>query len=91
MEEMNPLVRLRLRPPKKLALHFLDGILFHVGQNEEQLVSHRGYRRGVIRTVAAAGARLSINGVVFHVGQKRVFEMRQECREFWLGEAGHGP
>ena len=88
---MHPRVRIRLRHPKKLALHFLDGMLFHGGQHEEQLVSHRGSRRGVIRTVAAAGARLSIKGVVCQVGQKRVVDMRQECRDFWLGEAGHGP
>jgi hypothetical protein len=42
MEEMNPFVRIRLRHPKELALHFLDGILFQVGQNKEQLVGHRG-------------------------------------------------
>ena len=85
MEEMKPFVRIRLRHPKEVALHFLDGILFQVGQNKEQLVSHRGEGRGVRRTVAAVGARLSINGVVFHVGQKGVFAMRQQCREFLRG------
>ena len=91
MEEMKPFVRIRLRHPKEVALHFLDGILFQVGQNKEQLVSHRGEGRGVRRTVAAAGAGLSINGVVCHIGQKGVFEMREEGCEFWYGQAGHGP
>jgi hypothetical protein len=42
MEQMNPLIRIRLGHPKELALHFLDGILFQIGQHEEQLVGHRG-------------------------------------------------
>jgi hypothetical protein len=42
MEEMNPLIRIRLGHPKELALHFLDRILFQIGQNKEQLVGHHG-------------------------------------------------
>jgi hypothetical protein len=40
MEEMNPLGGIRLRHLKELALDFLDRILFHIGQNEEELVGH---------------------------------------------------
>jgi hypothetical protein len=40
MEEMNPLIGIRLGQPKELALHFLDGILFEVSQNKEQLIGH---------------------------------------------------
>jgi len=42
MEEMNPLIGVRLGHPKELSLDFLDGILFQIGQNEEQFVRHRG-------------------------------------------------
>jgi hypothetical protein len=85
MEEMKPLIGIRLGQPKELALHLLDGILFEVGQNKKQLISHRRSRRGVIRTIAPARAGVSINGMLLHIGQKRVFEMPQEGREFWLG------
>jgi hypothetical protein len=37
MEEMNPLVGVRLRHLKELALDCLDQILFHIGQNAEEL------------------------------------------------------
>ena len=40
MEEMNPLVRIGLGYPNELPLHCLDRILFHIGQDEEQLVGH---------------------------------------------------
>jgi hypothetical protein len=42
MQEMNPLIRMRLGHAKELSLYVLDGILFDIGQHEEQLV---GYRR----------------------------------------------
>ena len=42
MKAMNPLIRIRLRHPKELALHVLDGVLFHIGQDEEPRVGHRG-------------------------------------------------
>jgi hypothetical protein len=82
MEEMKPLIGMRLGHPKELPLHFLDGILFEVGQKKEPLLGHRREGRGVIRTRAPARPGLSINGVVFQKGQKRVFERRQECCEF---------
>jgi hypothetical protein len=42
MEKMNPLVGIRLRHPNELSWHLLNGIRFHRGQKEEELV---GYRR----------------------------------------------
>jgi hypothetical protein len=42
VEEMNPLVGIRLGHPKELSLHLLDGMLFYIRQNKEELV---GYRR----------------------------------------------
>ena len=42
MEEVNPLIGIRLRHPKELTLHFLNRILFHIRQNEELFVSYRG-------------------------------------------------
>jgi hypothetical protein len=42
MEEVNPLIRIRLRHPKELALHFLNRMLFHIRQNEELFVDCRG-------------------------------------------------
>jgi hypothetical protein len=73
-----------LRHPKELSLDFLDGMLFQVGQHEEEFVSHRRSGTGVIRTIAAAGAGLPIDGVVLPIDHIRVLEMRQECREFSL-------
>jgi hypothetical protein len=42
MEEMHPRVGMRLGHPKELSLHFLNEVLFHIGQDEEELVDHRG-------------------------------------------------
>jgi hypothetical protein len=74
MEEMNPRVRMRLRQPKELPLHFLDWVRFHRGQDAEHLVGHRGYRSGLIRTVAPAHAGLSIKGAVCHKGRNACSE-----------------
>jgi hypothetical protein len=82
MEEMNPLIGIRLGHPKELSLHLLDGILFQVGQNEEQFVRRRGQGTIVIRTVAAACAGLPINGAVPQIGAQRVLEKRQQRGEF---------
>ena len=42
VEELKPLIRIRLRHPKELALHCLNGVLFQISQNKKPLVSHRG-------------------------------------------------
>jgi hypothetical protein len=42
MEEMNPLIRMRLRHPKELTLQFLNRILFYIRRNEELFVGYRG-------------------------------------------------
>jgi hypothetical protein len=42
MEEMNPRIGMRLGHPKELSLHFLNGILFHIRQNEEPFIGDRG-------------------------------------------------
>ena len=86
---MNPRVGIRLRHPKELALHFLAGMLFQIGQDEEPLVGHRQQRTGVIRRVAAACAGLPINGAVLHIRHQRLLEMGQQRREFGFREAGH--
>jgi hypothetical protein len=88
MQQMNPLVRIRLGHPKELSLHFLDGILFQVGQDEEQLVGRRWERTGFIRTVAAAGAGLPINRAVMHVGHKSLLERGQQSLKFGFRESG---
>jgi hypothetical protein len=88
---MNPRVGMRLTPPKELSLPFLHGVLLHRGQDDEQRIRHRGSGRGLIRTVAAARARVSIEGVVFHVRQPGVVERRQEGGEFWCSESSHRP
>jgi hypothetical protein len=67
---MNPCVCIRLAHLKELSLHLLNGMLFHIGQNEEQLVRDRGQWTGAIGTVAATRARLPINRAVLHVGHK---------------------
>ena len=71
---MNPLVRIRLTHPEELSLHLLNGILFQVGQNEEQFVCERGQWTGVIRTIAATCAGVPINRAVLHVGDKSPLE-----------------
>jgi hypothetical protein len=42
MEEMNPLIGVRLEYLKDLSLHFLDGILLQIRQNKEEFIGHRG-------------------------------------------------
>jgi hypothetical protein len=76
MQQMNPLVCIRLGHPKELSLHLLDRILFQVGQDEEQFVGRRWERTGVIRRVAAARAGLPVNGAVLHIAHKCLLEMR---------------
>ena len=75
MQQMNPLVRIRLRHPKELSLHLLNGMLFEVGQNKEPFVRECGQRTGVIGTLAATRAGLPINGAVMPVGHKSLLEM----------------
>jgi hypothetical protein len=88
---MNPLVRIRLRHPKELALHLLDRILFQVSQDEEQLVGRRSERTAFIRRVAAAHAGLPINRAGMHVGHKRLLEMGQQSLKFGFRESGQRP
>jgi hypothetical protein len=85
MEEMNPLVGVRLGPPTELSLHLLDGILFYIRQNTEEFVGHRGYGTIVLRTVAADRTRLPSNGMLWQVGHKGPLKMRQKRLEFWFG------
>jgi hypothetical protein len=89
MEHVNPFVRIRLAHPKELALYLLDGILFQVGENEEQLVRHRGQRTGAIGTVAATRAGLPINRALLHVGHKGPLKMGQQGLKFGFREPGH--
>ena len=42
VEEMKPLIGVRLGHPEELSWHFLDGILLQVGQDEEPFVGHGG-------------------------------------------------
>jgi len=87
MQHVNPLVRMRLTHPKELSLHLLNGMLFHVGQNEEQFVRARGQRTGVIGTIAATHAGLSINRAVMHGGHKSLLEMGQQALKFGFRES----
>jgi hypothetical protein len=85
MEEMHPLIGVRLGHSKELSLHCLDGNLLHIRQNKEAFVGYRGEGTCDIRTVAADRARLPINGLVAHIGHKRLLKMRQKRLEFWFG------
>ena len=40
MPQMHPRVGLGWRHPQELSLHCLEGVLFHVGEDEEPRVSH---------------------------------------------------
>jgi hypothetical protein len=91
MEEMTPLLGMRLGHPQEVAVPLLDGMLCAGGQNTQPLISHRRYRRGVIRTITPARAGVSITSMLLPRGQKRLVERRPEGREFWLGETAHGP
>jgi hypothetical protein len=88
MQQVNPLVRIRLTHPKELSLHLLNGILFHVGQNEQQFVRARGQWTGAIGRVTATCARLSINRTLIHVGHKRLLKMGQQGLKFGFRESG---
>ena len=69
MEEMNSLIRIRLGHPKELSLHFLNGVLFHIRQNEELFVGYRRQRTIVIGSVTTARAGLPIDGAVLQIGR----------------------
>jgi hypothetical protein len=77
MQEMNPLVGIRLGHPKELSLYRLDRMLFQVGQDKEQFIGCRWERAGGIRAVAAARAGLSINGTVLHRSHQSPLKMRE--------------
>ena len=75
MPHVNPCVRIGLAYPKELSLHLLNGMLFQVGQNEEQFVRERGQWTGVIGTIAATRAGWPINRAVLHGGDNSPLEM----------------
>jgi hypothetical protein len=75
MKEVNPRIRMRLRHPKELTLHFLNRVLFHIRQNDQQFVRHRRQGTIVIRTVTSAGTGLAINGAVLQLGRSRALNM----------------
>jgi hypothetical protein len=91
MEEMNPLMGVRLGHPQELSLDCLAGILVQVSQNEESFVRHRGYGTSVIRTVTAACTGLPIAAAVWHIGRQGVVEMGQQRRELLRGPPRHRP
>jgi hypothetical protein len=74
MEQVNPRVRMRLTHPEELSWHLLNRMLFQVGQNEEQFVCERGQWTGVIRTIAATGAGVSIDRAVLQLGDQSPLE-----------------
>ena len=62
---MNPRVGIRLRHPTVLSLYCLDGMLFQVVQDTQQLVGHCRSGTGMSDILlAAAGAGLPIKGPV---------------------------
>jgi hypothetical protein len=87
MQQVNPLVRIRLTHPKELSLHLLNGILFRIRQNEKQFVCARGQWTGVICRVTAIRARLPINRTLIHVGHKRLLKMGQQGLKFGFRQA----
>ena len=89
MEEMNPLVGVRLSQPNELSLHCLAGMLGHVSHDEEPFVRHGGSGAMVIRTIIAACPGVAINGLVPHIGHKSVLAWRQQRHAFGCREAGH--
>ena len=91
MEEMKPLLGGRLGHPPALALHGLDGMLFHVRQHDGQCVRSRGSGTLVIRAVAPARTGVAIAGAVVPIGHPGVREMGQSRREFWRGQPRHRP
>jgi hypothetical protein len=91
MAELNPLVCVRLRHLKELTLDFLNGLLFHIGQHEAELVGHCWSRTSPIRTVAATGTGLPLNGVILPRDDIHVLERPQEGGQFFGSSSRHGP
>jgi hypothetical protein len=91
MAEMKPRIGVRLRHPKELTLHLLDGMLLHGGQHDEPFIRHRRYGTGVIRTLAAARAGLPSHGAVPPIGHQHVLERGQQRRACLLGSSRHRP
>jgi hypothetical protein len=88
MEEVNPLVRMRLTHPKQLSLHLLKRILLQVGENEEQLICDCRQWAGAIGTVAATRAGLPITRAVMHGGDKGLLKMGQQGLKFGFRKSG---
>ena len=64
---MHPRMSLGWAPPPEWPLHLWARMLCHRGPEAEELVRHRRYGTGLIRTVPAARAGVPINGAVPHV------------------------
>ena len=69
-------------------MYLLNGMLFQVGQNEEQLVRDHGHRAGAIGTVTATRAGLPINRAVMHVGDKGLLKIGKQGLKFGFREPG---
>ena len=84
MPHVNPCVCVRLTHPKELPLHFLNGMLFHIGEDEEPFFRYRRQRTMVLRPVTSAGAGLAIAGAVLQIGRQRTRNMREQRGKFRL-------
>lgn len=89
MQEVNPLIRIRLRQPQELPLHGLNRVLCQLGQHEEPCVGEGASRTRVRGTVTTARTGLAIDRAVLQIGRQRVLERGEQCREFWLGSPRH--
>ena len=85
---MNPLIRMGLAHPQELSLHLLDRMLCHIGQDEAELVRHRRYGTGLIRTVPAARTGVPSNGAVPHVCLECLLNMGQQGLNLLLRSPG---
>jgi hypothetical protein len=89
MEEMTPLLRMRVGQAKELPWYFWNGLLLHLRQHTEEFVGYCGAGTRVIRLVAADRARLPSKGMVVPGGQKGVLQRRQQRLACLRSEAGH--
>jgi hypothetical protein len=87
---MTPRSGVRVRQPKELALHCLEGLLLSRRQHTAEFVGDRESGTWVRRTVAADRARLPSHGLVLPIGHKGLLNRRKTRLECFFGSAGHG-
>jgi hypothetical protein len=89
-QEPHPLTDIGLTHVEQLAMDLLDGVLFEIGQDEQEAIVWRRQRTVGIGDRAVTFADIAIESRAVEVALHRQGKMRQEVRECGDIEAGKG-